>query len=295
MRISIFGGESATIDAAVAAARDVEAQGFHGYHVPQIFGFDALTLLAVVGREVPRIELGTGVVPTYPRHPLMLAAQALTTQQASDGRLLLGIGLSHQIVIETMLGLSYEKPARHMREYLAVLMPLLHGQPVSTSGETISVNAGLAVQGVPAPPVLVAALGPVMLRLAGTVADGTVTWMTGTRTVEGHIAPTISAAASDAGRPPPRIVMALPTAVTDDPDEARTAAASTFEIYGYLPSYRAMLDREGAAGPAEVALAGSEDVVRAGIEAAFEAGATEFVAVPFSGVERTLDLVAGLL
>lgn len=115
MRMTIFGGEVPTLDAALAAAKQVEAEGFDGFYLPQIFGLDALTTLAIVGREVPRIELGTGVVPTYPRHPMMLAAQALTTQQACDGRLTLGIGLSHQIVIESMFGYSYDKPARHMR------------------------------------------------------------------------------------------------------------------------------------------------------------------------------------
>src|SRR6478672_5376543 len=203
MRISIFGGESPSLDAAVDAAGQVEAQGFHGYHVPQIFGLDALTTLAVVGRQVPRIELGTGVIPTYPRHPAMLAAQALTTQMACDGRLLLGIGLSHQVVIESMFGLSFEKPARHMREYLSVLVPLLHGEPAEFDGETISTHASLAIKGVDAPPVAVAALGPLMLKLAGRMADGTVTWMTGPATLTEHTVPTISAAATEAGRPAP--------------------------------------------------------------------------------------------
>ena len=168
MRISIFGGEQPSLDAAVDAAGQVEAEGFHGYHVPQIFGLDALTTLAVVGRQVPRIELGTGVVPTYPRHPMMLAAQALTTQMACDGRLLLGIGLSHQVVIESMFGLSFEKPARHMREYLSILdaaAPRRAGRVRrarrcrrtrrSTSRASTRRRS------------LVAALGPLMLKLAG--------------------------------------------------------------------------------------------------------------------------------
>src|SRR5215471_12490704 len=126
MKIGIFGGASlgGTIDSIVDAARTVEQQGFTTYWLPQIFGVDALTTLAVIGREVPRIELGTAVVPTYPRHPVMLAAQALTTQAATGGRLILGIGLSHQIVIEGIFGYPFDRPARHMREYLSVLMPL---------------------------------------------------------------------------------------------------------------------------------------------------------------------------
>ncbi|MGZ6888293.1 MAG: LLM class F420-dependent oxidoreductase [Acidimicrobiia bacterium] len=299
MRISIFAGELPTLDAAVAAAKQVEAEGFHGFHVPQIFGPDALTLLAVVGREVPRVELGTGVVPTYPRHPLMLAAQALTTQMASDGRLMLGIGLSHQVVIESMLGLSFEKPARHMREYLDVLMPLLRGEPAATAGETISTNASLNITGVAPPPVLVAALGPVMLKLAGRVADGTVTWMTGPATLADHVVPTITGAAADAGRPAPRVAVGLPVCVTDDVDGTRARAAQVFSVYGFLPSYRAMLDREGAEGPADVAIVGDEAAVAAGIRRVAEAGATDFSAAEFAVTpderSRTRALLRSLL
>ncbi|MGZ6953174.1 MAG: LLM class F420-dependent oxidoreductase [Acidimicrobiia bacterium] len=299
MRISIFAGELPTHDAAVAAAKQVEAEGFHGFHVPQIFGPDALTLLAVVGREVPRVELGTGVVPTYPRHPLMLAAQALTTQMASDGRLMLGIGLSHQVVIESMLGLSFEKPARHMREYLDVLMPLLRGEPAATAGETISTNASLNITGVAPPPVLVAALGPVMLKLAGRVADGTVTWMTGPATLADHVVPTITGAAADAGRPAPRVAVGLPVCVTDDVDGTRARAAQVFSVYGFLPSYRAMLDREGAEGPADVAIVGDEAAVAAGIRRVAEAGATDFSAAEFAVTpderSRTRALLRSLL
>src|SRR5512147_343480 len=138
MRIAIFSGSTndGTLDQLVAEARAAEEQGFAGFWVSQIFGHDALTALAVVGREVPRIELGTAVVPTYPRHPMMLAQQALTTQAACGGRLALGIGTSHQIVVESMWGMSFDKPVRHVREYLNVLMPMLEGRPVQFDGET---------------------------------------------------------------------------------------------------------------------------------------------------------------
>jgi 5,10-methylenetetrahydromethanopterin reductase len=299
MRISIFGGELPTLDAAVDAAGTAEAQGFHGFHIPQIFGVDALTTLAVVGRQIPRIELGTGVIPTYPRHPMMLAAQALTTQMACDGRLLLGIGLSHQIVIETMFGMSFDKPARHMREYLSILIPLLHGEAVDVTGETVSAHASLGITGVDAPPVVVAALGPLMLKLAGRVADGTVTWMTGPATLSDHIVPTISAAAAEAGRPAPKVVVGLPVCVTDDADGARARAAKIYAMYGFLPSYRAMLDREGAEGPADVALIGDEAAVAAGIQRVADAGATDFSAAEFASdpdeKRRTRDLLRTLV
>ena len=200
----------------VAQLRRYAEAGLDHAFASQIFGPDALTLLAVAGSQVPGIGLGTGVVPVYPRHPMMLAQQALTVQWATGNRLLLGIGLSHQVVVESMWGMSYDKPARYMREYLASLMPLLRGETVQSTGERVTTNAfvPLDIPGAAPPPVLVAALGPAMLKLAGTVADGTITWMTGTRTIAEHIAPTITAAAEAAGRPAPRVVVSLPVAVT---------------------------------------------------------------------------------
>src|SRR6478735_8234898 len=164
MRIGIFTGDvgEGTVDGYVNAARTAHEQGFGSYWVSQIFSHDALTLLAVIGREVPGIELGTAVVPTYPRHPMMLAQQALTVQAASGGRLCLGIGLSHQIVVESMWGLPFTKPVRHLREYLEVLMPLLEGGSVAFDGEDFRVHGAIDVPGGSRPVVLVAALGAQM-------------------------------------------------------------------------------------------------------------------------------------
>ena len=246
-----------------------------------IFGLDALTALAVAGSQVPGIEVGTAVVPTYPRHPAALAQQALTAQAALRGRLTLGIGLSHQIVIEGMFGYSFERPARHMREYLAVLLPILREGRVSFAGETMRAEIGLTAPRDHDLPVLLAALAPRMLQLAGREADGTVLWMTGPATIESHIVPAITAAAADAGRPAPRVVCLLPVCVTRDPDGARERAAQIFSIYGQLPSYRAMLDQEGAAGPADVAIVGDEAAVAAEIDALGGVGVTDFVAAEF--------------
>ena len=302
MRIGIFGGDvssGGTIDDVVESARTAADQGFATYWLPQIFGFDALTALAVVGREVPGIELGTSVIPTYPRHPMMLAAQALTTQAASGGRLALGIGLSHQIVIEGMYGYSFEKPVRHMREYLEILLPLIQKGSVSFQGETLSANGGLQIPGAAPGPVLLAALGPKMLELAGGVADGTITWMTGPATLEEHTVPAITAAAERAGRPAPRVCAGLPVCVTDDVDVARGRAAKVFEIYGSLPSYRAMLDREGAEGPADVAIAGDETMVTDALKRLADVGTTDYLAAEFGSSEteraRTREVLRSLL
>ncbi|MBO0831545.1 MAG: LLM class flavin-dependent oxidoreductase, partial [Actinobacteria bacterium] len=177
MQIGIVLAEPGGPDAIGALAGQLRAaadDGFSSAWLSNIFGLEALTALAAAGRDVSGIELGTAVVPTYPRHPAVLAQQALTTDLAVGGRLTLGIGLSHQIVIQDMYGYSYEAPARHMREYLAVLLPLLAGEPVAFDGSTIRANIGLSVpRSARKVPVLLAALAPRMLRLAGEQADGT--------------------------------------------------------------------------------------------------------------------------
>jgi F420-dependent oxidoreductase-like protein len=273
--------------------------GFDAISVSQIFGYDALTLLAVVGSHVPDIELVTGVVPTYPRHPIMLAAQALTVQAATGGRLTLGIGLSHQIVIEGMFGYSFERPARHMREYLSALVPLLRGEQVTYEGQTLKASTFAPLDiAAPAPPVLVAALAPTMLKLAGSLAEGTITWMTGPSTLDSHIIPSINRAAAEAGRPSPRIAAALPVCVTDDVGAARTRAGEIFAIYGALPSYQAMLAKEGAQGPGDVAIVGDESAVADQIRHLADIGVTDFHASVYGSSQerrRTMEVVTSLL
>jgi 5,10-methylenetetrahydromethanopterin reductase len=285
MRIGFFGGtiNDGTLDDIVAEAKQAEADGFASYWAPNIFGHDALTALAIVGREVPRIELGTSVVPTYPRHPTAIAQQCLTVNAACEGRLTLGIGLSHKIVIENMLGMSYDKPVRHLRDYLSILGPLSRNEPVKYRGEDYSSNLALTAKGAAPFGIVVAALGPQMLKVTGELADGTLTWCTGPNTLADHTIPTITAAAEAVGRPTPRVIAALPVCVTADAEGAKGRAAKVFEIYGSLPSYRAMLDREGAAGPEDIAITGSESEVVDRIRALADIGVTDFAAVEFPG------------
>ena len=214
MQLGIF-GSSTTVEGLLTTVESAAGSGFGSFWTPQIFDLDALTALAVVGREVPEIRLGTAVVPTFPRHPMALAQQALTVTQIIGDRLDLGIGLSHQPVVEGMWGQSFERPVGHMRDYLSVLVPLLSEGKVSHTGELVSGRGEIGVQG-PRPPVYVAALGEQMLRIAGRLADGTVTWMTGPTTIETLTAPTITSAARSAGRPEPQIIAAAPVCVTED-------------------------------------------------------------------------------
>jgi len=299
MRIGVMFDIDRPFEEVVGQVASLASAGIQTAWTSQIFGYDALTTLAVIGRECPGIDLGTAVVPTYPRHPLMLAAQALTVQAASGGRLTLGIGLSHQVVIENVFGLSFDQPARHMREYLSILVPAIEGEQVAFVGETMRASTfGPLGISAPAPPVLVAALGTVMLGIAGRMAAGTITWMTGPATVEHHIVPTIVAAAEGAGRPRPAVCVGLPVCVTTDAAAARAKAAEVFSIYGTLPSYRAMLDREGAHGPADVAIVGTEAEVADQVRRIAAVGATDFCGAPFGTSEEikaSIGVLAGLV
>lgn len=289
------------LNALLARFREVEHAGFQTAWVPNIFAADALTVCALAARETERIELGTAVVPTFSRHPLYMAQQALTTQAAAGGRFVCGLGPSHRVVIEEMLGLSFAKPARHVREYLSVLKPLLEEGRVDFEGERYRVKGSVAVSGGAPAPVLIGGLGPVMRRLAGELADGTITWMTGPRTLGGTIGPDVRRAAEAAGRPAPRVVAGLPVCVTDDARGAREAAAKAFALYGQLPSYRAMLDAEGAQGPGDLLVAGSEREVEAELGRLAAEGVTDLNAAvfphgddPAASERRTTELLAEL-
>lgn len=293
MRIGVFTGTTPAVGNSlrelVTFAQDAEVRGFDSVWLPNIFGVDAVGACAIAGWETERIELGTAVTPTYPRHPAALAQQSLTTQIACDGRFALGIGLSHQIVIEGMFGMSYEKPARHMADYLTIIGPLLRGEAVDFEGDQLTAKLAMELPEVSPVPLLVAALGPAMLKLAGTHSDGTTTWMTGPRTIGEYIAPGINAAAAEAGRPAPRIVCGLPICLTNDVDGAREMIGKTLQVYGMLPSYRAMLDREGVDGPAELSMIGSESDLRAAMGGLRDAGVTDFNAAVMTYGDASLD------
>jgi F420-dependent oxidoreductase-like protein len=290
--------QRATIDGVAARLRRLEELGVDSAWIPGIpNGPDVLTLLAVGGRATGAIELGSSVLPALPRHPAALAVQALAVNDAVRGRFTLGLGLSHQKVIENHLGLSYERPVAAMADYLAILRPLMVDHAVDHTGELFRTRLRLDVAPTAGtvPGVLLAALGPQMLRLAGRAADGTITWMAGTETFDRHVVPTITAAAAEAGRPPPRVLAGFPVLLTADVDAGRARADEEFSLYARLPSYRAVLDREGAASPADVALVGDERALTAAIGRLRDAGATELQATPFgdaAAIDRTVEFLA---
>ncbi len=294
-------GGSGSIDEIVARCQRAEADGFATLWFANIFGCDAMTLAALVGRETRSVEIGTAVVPTHSRHPFYMAQQALSTQLAAGGRFVLGLGPSHQLVIETLLGLSYAHPARHMSEYVRIVKRLLETGKSDFQGTQYRVSAALSRTAEPACPVLIGGLGPRMRQIAGELADGTLTWMTGPRALGGTLVPEIRAAAKAAGRPAPRIVAGLPIALTNDPAQAREAAAKMFALYGTLPSYRAMLDLEGAATPGDIVIAGDERAIEGAIRSLASAGVTDLSAAPYpfgsdgaENVKRTTAFLADL-
>ncbi len=304
MRIGIFLGLRDILPRLsdhVRRAEDAEADGFDSFWFPQVFGADVLTVIAIAGERTRRIELGTAVVPTFPRHPVVLAQQALTTQAATGGRLTLGVGVSHKSTTEDWLGLSYDKPASHMREYLSVLRPLLNDEGVNFVGKEFRVNTALQVPDAMPCPVLVSALGPRMLAIAGELGDGVIVWMTGPRTVETHVGPHLNSAADAAGRPKPRVCVGVAVAVTDNPDGARDRAGRLFRSYDVLPSYQRMLEIEGVGGPADLAIVGNEAAVEGQLRRLADAGATDLLASVFSvdegsaSVERTHALLKSLI
>lgn len=299
MRIGINGTglvHQASIDAIADHAARAAEDGFASYWLAELptGGFDALTALAIVGQRVEGIELGTAVVPTFPRHPMALAAQALTVRSAIDGRLTLGVGLSHEVMM-AQLGIGFDKPIRHLREYLSILMPLLTDGKVSFEGELLSCNAQIFRAPENPCPVVVAALGPQALRVAGALTQGTTLAWVGPRTVREHILPKLAAAAEGAGRSAPRIIATLPVCVTDDAEARRELVAKSLAMYGALPSYRAMFDREGVAGPGELALIGDEAQVRAQLDELADAGVSDFAASEFTTSDEERERTRALL
>jgi len=284
--LSIVGMNSAgpsPVDALVRNIAKLRDEGFRRLWLAQLpYDADLPIALAIAFREVDGIELGSAVIPIQVQHPMQLAQRALTLSLVSGGRFKLGIGMSHRLVTEGMWGVSWDRALGQMREYLDALQPLLAGQPADATGEFWTARGALQISA-PEPELYIAALGPQMLRLTGRRTAGTLTWMTGPKTLAGHVVPTLRAAAAEAGRPESsvRVAAALPISVTDDVEGARKQAAQEFAVYGTLPSYRAMLDREGYAGPEDAAIIGDEETVSQRLDELSAAGVDEFTASVF--------------
>jgi F420-dependent oxidoreductase-like protein len=267
------------VDRLVADAQAAEAAGFTTVWVPQIPNdFDALTAIALMGRATSRVELGTAVVPLQSRHPVAMAQQALSTQAACDGRLTLGVGPSHHWIVEDMFGLPYERPARLTRDYVEVLDAAFAGPgPIDVENETYRVHNPLDITDLPPTPILLAALAPVMLRVAGEHASGTILWMADERAISEHIVPRITKAADEAGRPSPRVVAGIPVALCPD-DEVDAARERSNRVLGhaeYSPNYERLLEHGDAADVGDLLAAGDETAVMKRLRSFRDAGATD--------------------
>ncbi len=276
------------LDALRDDARWAEAAGFDGLWVSQVFGVDPIVALAAIADDVPDIsELGTSVVPLTGRHPMSLAPAALTAQAATRGRFTLGIGPSHQVVAEGLFGESYARPFTRTSEFVAALNGLFQEGSATVQGEEISSSGWLTIEAPPVP-ILLAALGPRMLELAGSATAGTSLGSCGPTTIRNHIRPRIVDAAERAGRGAPRIMALVEVSVTDRPEERRAASREAAGGYDALPAYRAMLDREGVASGADLAVFGTADQVAEGLAAYVDAGATDLrVLISGDDDERT--------
>ena len=302
MEISIFGvdlsrnaASATSLDTIRAQIERAERQGFSGYWLPQAAGLDALTVLAAVGSGVD-MPMGVAVVPVYTRHPVALAQQALTANKALNGNLTLGVGASHRVFVERVWGQSFDRPVGYMAEYLEILLLLLEERQAYMRGKRVVMRGELDIEG-PACPVMVAALGPRMLELAGRAAAGTVTWMAGLKTIRDFVAPTITDAAAAAGRSAPDVVVGLPVCVTDDIEGARARATGLLSKEEQASSYKNMLEREGLSGAGEICVIGSEDEVSEKLAAFMSAGATSILAAPIGTedeIDRTWEALAAL-
>ncbi len=282
------------IESCIRDLTDAREAGFSRLWMTQMpFDVDLLTVLAAALREVPDIEVASGVVPIQNQHPTLLAQRALTLNIIGGGRFTLGIGVTHRAVTEGMWGISWDRSVKRLSEYLDGLLPLLAGEPADALGELVTTRGALQIPNAPTPQVYVAALGPQMLRVAGRRTAGTITWMTGPKTLREHVGPTLRDAAAEAGRADGSVAVAaaLPISVTDDVSKIRSLAAEQFAMYGHLPSYRAMLDREGFSGPEDAALIGDESTISHQLDELRDAGVDEFVGIPFDpspeGAQRT--------
>lgn len=277
-----------------------ESKGYTSAWSAQLFGPDPLLLSGGALTATEQIEIGTAVVTTRTRHPVVLAQEALTLAAASGGRFTLGLGLGHRPVVERNFGLSFERPLRHLTEYVEILLALMRGERVEVAGEEYTVDASLSFPDAAPPSLLFAALGPQVLKAAGRLSDGTITWMGGIKYLATTAVPLINEAASAAGRRPPRIVAGFPIAVTNRPDSALDQAAKELKLYGRMPSYKAVLDIEGASGPTDVCVVGNEREVERYVGQIADAGVTDLVVAPLSVPEdpesqqRTVEFLAGL-
>jgi F420-dependent oxidoreductase-like protein len=304
MRLSLLFPETRSIDAVAALARRADALGVHGMFLGAAFGFDPVMALALAGGATERVLLGTAVVPTWPRHPVVAAQQAATANAACAGRFRFGVGPSHPPVMG-MYGIPYDRPVGHLREWLTIVRGLLHDGKVAHEGEHYRVTAFLDVETPGPPPLMLGVLHPQLARLAGALTDGALSWLLSPAWLQDVVVPNVRAGAEAAGRAPPPVVAELPCYISADRGAVLEAARRDLAIYPMMPAYADVLARELGRDPAEIAgggwldewtdavvVWGDRDTVRARVVEYLDAGADEVVLSPYGcgdQPDRNLD------
>ncbi len=299
MRIGLIaGGPRDTLAELLADAKKAHADGLASYWISPNSGVDVMTAVAVIGHSVPDMELGASIDPSFLRHPMHLAVQASTVQQAVNGRLLLNIAPPMPRSRQSFSGYIYEQPLSHTRRVVTVLRQLLKGEALDDQGRSMAIRGRIEAP-IVAPPILVSAFKSRMLKFAGSSADGVVTWMVGHKTLASYVVPRVRQAATQNFRGAPRIMSAVAVCVTDDPSTAIETARGALEDYGALATYRAMLDREGVLAPHDLMVAGDEDEVREGLLKFADAGATDLLVVELcpdaESAKRTRKLLTSII
>ena len=268
-------GSAGTISEQINSLVAAEEEGFDSFWMAHIMDVDVMSMMCIAAEKTSRIEIATAVTPTYLRHPIAMAQQALTLQTIAKGRFTLGLGVNHKPVVESRFGLKFDKPVRHVREYIEIVKDLFQEGQVNYEGKLFSANTAFTMKERHETQILLAALGPQMLKTAGEMADGSITWMTGPETIKSHTLPQLLDSAKKYGKPKPRLVAAVPVALTSDKGEGFNVASDYFHRYGQLPSYRAMLNREGIESPAEMAIVGNEEEIEKKFREYSEAGTSD--------------------
>lgn len=270
------------VDDAIAHARRAHTAGVRQLWIAQRVDIDAIALSGLIGAAVPGLGVGTSVVPINPRHPLLISAAAQTAQAATHGNFSLGLGLGARSVEQQAFGTTWPNTIQRLREHLTVLRSIFDDGAVDFQGSEISAAPQwpVAVAGGTPVPVYVAAMGPKALQITGELADGTLPYLAGPRTVGDFIVPTITQAAAAVGRSAPRVIAMVPVLVTDDAESGRDWAAEQLAFYETIPSYQKVIAREGVESVADLAAVGTVDEVKRRLQVYLDAGATDVVVSP---------------
>ena len=294
MRISVFIGEGPSgtgVNGLVDAAIKAEQFGFDGIWYPQLNNVDALTVIGLASNNTSKIQMGTAVIPIFTRHPLVMAQQAMTVQIAINGRLSLGLGLSHKVIMQNSFGLKYENLTQHAIEYLSIINQLNESSSVDFTGQFYRAEWTIDLPNFSKFPVFFAALGPKMLAAAGKYADGTITWMAGPKVLERDIVPLITKSSKMAERSCPKILAGIPVAITNDIEKARESANKQFGLYKKFPSYKRLLCLENASLVSDIAVIGNRNEVKNQLERYYSSGANEILAMAFPvGADHNQEL-----